>query len=200
MLCYKIQTKFFSCLLFAVFSVFVSNIFAQQGKLVEALDIQGNRRLTDVELLQHIKTRPGEPFNEKQTQNDLQSLLKLGVFNTSQTRVFTEVGVRGGVNVIFEVMELPLIVELKFDGLRYLSDKEILAELREQKLTIEVGTPYDLIKLRDARRIITEYLGKRGFMDAKVTITEEEVTATTVKVSFVIDEMPNDDEENCCQR
>ena len=197
----KSQSKLFSVLLFGVFSAFLftSSVLAQRNNLIEALDIQGNRRLTDEEILQHIKTRPGEQFNAKQTQNDLQSLLKLGLFNTSQTRVITEEGVRGGVNVIFEVMELPLIIEFNFDGLRYVTKEELLAELREQKTEVTVNNPYQPEKLRKARQIIMEYLGKkRGFADAKVDITTEDVSATTLKVSFVIDEMPNDDEEDCC--
>ena len=199
----KFQSKLISVLLLGIFSAFLftSNVVAQQSNLIEALDIQGNRRLTDEEILRHIKSRPGEKFDAKQAQDDLQSLLKLGLFNTSQTRVITEVGARGGVNVIFEVMELPLIVEINFDGLRYATKEELLAELREQKAEVTANSPYQPEKLRKARIVITDYLAKkRGFVDAKVDITEEEVSATTVKISFVVDEMPNDDEENCCGR
>ena len=55
--------------------------------------------------------------------------------------------------------------------------------------------------MRNAQQVILEYLvKKRGFIDAKVIVTEEEVSATTIKVSFVIDELQNDDEENCCEK
>ncbi len=198
MLYFKFQSKLVGLVLFSVFSVFLftSNILAQQDKLVENLDILGNRRLTDEEILRHIKTHPGEKFDEKQMQADLQSLLKLGFFNPTNTRVSTEEGLRGGVNVIFEVMELPLIVELNFNGLRYLTDKDILAELREQKVEVKVGEPFEAQKLQRAQSIITEYLVKRGFANAKVYVTTEDVSATTVKISFVINEQPNNDEDN----
>lgn len=200
----KFQIKFDSLLLFAVFLMFlfVPNVIAQQrGKLIEVLDIQGNRRLTDEEILKQIKTRPGNRFDEKQVQADLQSLLKLNLFNATRAKVLTEVGVRGGVNVIFEIFELPLIIELKFDNLRYVTKEELLAELREQKAEVTANSPYQPEKLLKARQIIIEYLvKKRGFVDTKVDVTEEEVSATTLKVSFVIDEMPNDDEEYCCEK
>jgi outer membrane protein insertion porin family len=201
MLHYKFQSKLIGFLLLGVFSTFLftSNVVAQRSKLVEVLDIQGNRRLSDEELLQHIRIRPGEQFNEKQVQDDLQSLLKLGLFYTTHTKVLTETGLRGGVNVIFQVYELPLITEFKFDGLRYATKEELLAELREHKLEITAKTPYQAEKMQKAWRVIAEYLvKKRGFVDAKVVVTEEQVSATTVKVAFVIDEMPNDDEEDCC--
>ncbi len=199
----KFQIKIVSLLLLAVFAafLFVPNVVAQkQGKLIENLDIQGNRRLTDEEILKHIKTRPGERLDEKQLQADLQSLMKLGLFHTTHTKVLTEIGVRGGVNVVFEVYELPLIVELKFDGLRYVTKEELLAELREQKAEIMADKPYQPEKMRKAQQVILEYLvKKRGFVDAKVFVTEKQVSATTVKIAFVIDEMQNDDEEDCCE-
>lgn len=196
----KFQIKFISPLLFTVFIafLFVPNIAAQQrDKIIEAIDIQGNRRLTDEELLKHIKTRPGKRFDEKQAHDDLQSLLKLGLFDASATRVITEAGARGGVDVIFKVRELPLIVELKFDGLRYIAEEELLVELREQKAEVTADSPYQPERMRKARQVILEYLvKKRGFIDAKVYVAETEVSATTIKIVFVIDEMPNDDEED----
>src|SRR5436305_8233079 len=73
--------------------------------LVEDVEIVGNRRLAAEELLKHIKTRAGDPYSEAQVQRDLQALVTLGVFYRQQTRVRTEVGQRGGVVVIFEVVE-----------------------------------------------------------------------------------------------
>ena len=160
MLRYKFQIKPVGLLLFAVFSalLFVPNVIAQkQGKLIENLDIQGNRRLTDEEILKHIKTRVGERLDETQLQADLQSLMKLGLFHTTHTKVLTEVGVRGGANVIFEVYELPLIVELKFDGLRYVAKEELFAELREQKAEVTANSPYQPQKMRKAQQVILEY-------------------------------------------
>ena len=42
------------------------------------------------------------------------------------------------------------------------------------------------------------YLIKLGFVDAKVETSDEEAPAMTLIVRFVIDELPNDDEE-CCE-
>lgn len=197
----KFQSKLLFFGFFAVFFL-TSNVFAQRSQIIEALDIQGNRRLTDVEIIRHIKTRPGERFDQKRAQEDLQSLLELGWFDMTNTRIITETGVRGGVNVIFEVRELPLIVELKFDGLRYIPKEELLAELHEQKLEIKAGTPYQPEKLGKARRVIIEHLQKRGLIDAKVEVAGMQVSATTINISFIIDEMPNDDEEedDCCNK
>ena len=75
----------------------------QSQRLVESVDITGNRRLRKDDILYWVQTRPGDPFNEQQVQRDLQAILALGFFDKTATRVLTEEGARGGINVIFEV-------------------------------------------------------------------------------------------------
>src|SRR5687768_12319009 len=109
---------------------------AQQQQLVESVDIQGNRRLKDDDLLYYIKTRPGDVFNQAQLERDLQELLSLNFFDKVKTRVLTEEGVRGGVNVIFEVAELPIIRDLQFQGLDAVPESDVLKAFREQRVGI----------------------------------------------------------------
>ena len=137
---YDVQVKFVGLLLCV--ALFVSNVAAQQsGKVVESVDFQGNRLYSDENLLKRIESRPGEIFNEQRVQNDLQSLLKLGLFERTRTKVLVESRMHGGVNVIFEIMELQVIAKFDFNSLRYVTKKDLFAELREQKAMLEVGTP-----------------------------------------------------------
>ena len=78
---------------------------APPQRLVEAIDIQGNRRLRDDDLLYYVQTRPGDAFEAAKIERDLRALLDLGFFDKTETRVLTEEGTRGGVNVIFYVKE-----------------------------------------------------------------------------------------------
>jgi outer membrane protein assembly factor BamA len=78
-----------------------------QQRLVENVDIIGNRRLRKDDILYYIQTRPGDVYDVNMVQRDYQTLLSLAFFDKTATRVFTENGARGGVNVIFEVKELP---------------------------------------------------------------------------------------------
>ncbi len=50
-------------------------------QLVELVDIQGNRRLRDEDLLYYIKTRAGDVYNQAQVKRDLQELLSLNFFD-----------------------------------------------------------------------------------------------------------------------
>lgn len=157
----------------------------QSKRLVEAVEVLGNRRLTAKEILSIVETRPGEPFSKRQTQRDLQKLLASGLFNSKQTRVLIEQRVRGGVVVIFEVVELPLLREVKFHGLKGFEESEVVKALREKDINLVKDAVYDVVKVRAAKRIIQKLLADRGWPDAVVTVREES-SGTYVSIEFAI--------------
>jgi outer membrane protein insertion porin family len=159
---------------------------AQQ--VVESVDIQGNRRLRDEDLLYYIKTRPGDVYDPAALERDLKELLSLNFFDKTATRVLTEQGVRGGVNVIFEVRELPIIRDLQFSGLKAVPESDVLKAFREQRAGVSKESVYDPVKARNATRILRELLASKGFPNAKVTVKEEEVSATSIAVTFDVDQ------------
>ncbi len=161
---------------------------APQQQLVESVDIQGNRRQRDDDLLYYIKTRPGDVYDPAQLERDLKELLALNFFDKTSTRVLVEDGVRGGVNVIFEVKELPIIRDLQFEGLKAVQESDVLKEFRENRAGISKEAIFDPVKVRNASRILRELLASKGFPNAKIDIKEEEVSATSVAITFVIDQ------------
>lgn len=161
---------------------------AQQQQLVESVDIQGNRRLKDDDLLYYIKTRPGDVFNQQQLERDLQELLSLNFFDKTATRVLTEEGVRGGVNVIFEVKELPIIRDLQFEGLKAVPESDVLKAFREQRVGISKESIFNPVNANKGVRVIRELLAGKGYPNAKVTVREEEVSATSTAVTFDVEQ------------
>jgi outer membrane protein insertion porin family len=161
-----------------------------QQRLVESVDIQGNRRLRDEDLLYYIQTRPGDVFNPDQIQRDLQALLALNFFDKTATRVLTEDGVRGGINVIFEVKELPIIRDLQFEGLKSVQESDVLKAFREGRVGISKEVVYDPVKARGAVRVLKELMASKGHPNATVEIEEETVSATSVAITFKVNEGP----------
>ncbi len=147
-----------------------------KGLLVEALEIEGNRRLSDEQILAHIMTRPGRPYSQAQVLGDFHALLDLGLFIPGWTSVTTERGVRGGVVVVFHVAELPVVEGLTFRGLPpEVSESEARAAVRAARVRLERGDPYDANDLRravDAVRALLRSKGRRaltveGYADAR---------------------------------
>ena len=162
---------------------------AQQQRLVESVDFQGNRRFNDDSLLYYIQTRPGDPFSQAQVERDLQSLLSsLNAFERTSTRVLVEDGVRGGVNVIFEVRELPIIRDLQFEGLKAVTESDILKAFREARVGISKESVYDPVKAQRATRILRELLSAKGFPNAKIEVDDEEVSATSTALTFKVEQ------------
>jgi len=77
------------------------------GREIESVEISGLRSRQSEEIMLRVKTRPGECYSQEQITTDLQSILALGFFDRKKTRVLVEEGLRGGMNVIFELVELP---------------------------------------------------------------------------------------------
>src|SRR6266850_684287 len=140
----------------------------QTQRLVESVDITGNRRLRRDDILYYVQTRPGDPYNEQQVERDYQAILALGFFDKTSTRVLIEDGPRGGVNVIFEVKELPIIRDLQFEGLHSVSESDVLKAFREKRVGVSKEAIYDPVKVRTAVRTMKELLSARGHPNAVI--------------------------------
>src|SRR5829696_7669410 len=160
----------------------------QPQRLVESVDIIGNRRLRKDDILYYIQTRPGDPYSVDQVQRDYQTLLSLTFFDKTATRVLTENGPRGGVNIIFEVKELPVIRDLTFEGLKSVAESDVLKAFRERRVGVSKESIYDPVKVRTAMRVIKELLSAGGHPNATVEERTEEVSATSLAITFHVDE------------
>ncbi|HMQ03091.1 MAG TPA: outer membrane protein assembly factor BamA [Pyrinomonadaceae bacterium] len=161
--------------------------FVQQ-QIVETVDIQGNRRLRDDDLLYYVRTRPGDVYDPAALERDLRELLSLNWFDKTATRVITTDGIRGGVNVIFEVREWPIIRDLQFTGTKAITESEILKAFREQRAGISKESIYDPVKARAATRILREMLATKGYPNAKINVKEEQVSATSIALTFEVEQ------------
>lgn len=170
-------------------TVFITRSVGAQGqRLVESVDITGNRRLRRDDVLYYVQTRPGDPYNEQQVQRDLQAIIALGFFDKTATRVLTEDGARGGINVIFEVKELPIIRDLQFEGLKSVPESDVLKAFRERRVGISKESIYDPVKARNAIRVLKELLAASGHPNATIEERTDEVSATSTALTFVINE------------
>jgi outer membrane protein insertion porin family len=157
-------------------------------RLVEDVQITGNRRLRSEDVLYWVQTRQGDPFNPQQVERDLQAILALGFFDKVKSRVYTEDGPRGGVVVIFEVKELPIIRDLQFEGLHSVQESDLLKAFREKRVGVSKESIYDPVKVRNAIRVIKELLAAKGHPNATVERREDPVSQTSIAVTFVIHE------------
>lgn len=165
-----------------------ANAQDRSQRLVESVDVVGNRRLRREDILYYVQTRPGDTYNESQVQRDLASLLALGFFIKTDTRVLMENGDRGGVHIIFHVKELPIIRELTFEGMKSVTESDVLKAFRERRVGISKESVYDPVKARGAIRVLKELLASKGHPNATVSVHETEISATSTSIAFLINE------------
>jgi outer membrane protein insertion porin family len=167
---------------------YAQNPPAAPQRLVESVDIIGNRRLRKDDILYYIQTRAGDNYNEAQVQRDLQAILALGFFDKVETRVTIEDGPRGGVIVTFYVKELPIIRDIQFEGLHSVSESDVLKAFRERRVGVSKEAIQDPVKIKNAERVLKELLAAKGHPNAVVSANVEAVSATSSAITFVINE------------
>ncbi len=159
-----------------------------QDVLVEQVVIRGNRRIPESTIKIWIGTREGDTFNPAQITRDIRALYAQGHFE--DVKVYSEDGARGGKLITFEVKEFPLLLEIKYDGLKSVQQSTVLEEFRKRQVGLSKESQYDPVKAKRAAAVIKELLGNEGRPEAKVDPVVEDISATAVSLTFKIEEGP----------
>ncbi|MFO7902610.1 MAG: POTRA domain-containing protein [Pirellulaceae bacterium] len=132
--------------------------------VVLSVNIDGNHTISDTAIRRHIKTRKGRAYDPQLIQKDLRRLFGTRKFHNVRVR---KKEAEGGLHVTFEIVERPLIDEVRFIGNRRFSDKRLRKESG-----LEAGAPLNVYMVQEARRKIEEYYHSNGFTKTRVSIAE----------------------------
>ena len=152
---------------------------AGQQEMVVDVQIRGNRTLPLNKILPHIRTRVGRPFDMDLLTDDVRRLHHTHLFVDVKT--WTQ-PVAAGRIVIFDLLERPILQEVKFTG-----NKEIHQRTLRKEAEIKVGDPADPFAVEEARRKVEEFYHSKGFTGARVTLLEGDKTEDR-KAYFLINE------------
>src|ERR1051325_7742764 len=159
-----------------------------QSVTVEQVVIRGNRRIPESTIKIWIGTREGDPYNPPQLDRDVRALYAQGHFQ--DVKVYAEEGTRGGKIITFEVKERPLLLDIKYEGLKSVQQSTVLEEFRKRSVGLAKESQYDPIKVRRAAAVIKELLANEGHPEATVELQLEEISKTAVAVTFRVEEGP----------
>ena len=132
--------------------------------MVVDVRIAGNKSVPLDKILPHIRTRAGRPFDLELINEDVRRLDRTRMFVNVET-FWSEAP--GGRIVIFDVLERPLLQEVKYVGCREIGKKTL-----QKETNLKAGDSHDPFAVEEARRKIEELYHTRGFAGAKVTILE----------------------------
>lgn len=159
-----------------------------QNVTVEQVLIRGTRRIPESTVKIWIGTREGDPYNPVQLDRDVRALYAQGHFE--DVKVYAEEGTRGGKIITFEVRERPLLLDIKYEGLKSVQQSTVLEEFRKRSVGLSKESQYDAVKAKRAAAVIKELLANEGRPEARVEPVTEQISGTAVALTFKIDEGP----------
>ena len=129
---------------------------------LDELVIEGNTAIPTAEILKHIKTQPGRPVTQKQIKDDVDTLVRTRWFaSVEPTFRHTD----GRVELIFRVLERPIVRRVEYKGL-----KKVKQKVFDSLTQLKPGSPFDVSSNRECVRRIEEYYHEKGFAFATVEL------------------------------
>lgn len=159
-----------------------------QNVTVEQVLIRGNRRIPESTIKIWIGTREGDQYSPVQLDRDVRALYAQGHFE--DVKVYAEEGTRGGKIITFEVAERPLLLDIKYEGLKSVQQSTVLEEFRKRSVGLSKESQYDAVKAKRAASVIKEMLANEGHPEATVDPIREDISKTAVALTFRINEGP----------
>lgn len=141
---------------------------------------EGNKRIDSGAILRKIGTKSGDAYSQAALREDLKSIYKMGYFNDVQIDVSDT---PQGKNVIFRVVEKPVIKSVLFEGIDELKEEDV-----KEAANIKSQFILNPAKISLAEETIRQLYKTKGFYNSKVTSQISYPDDQGAVVLFMIDE------------
>ncbi len=152
----------------------------EKESIIASIAPAGNLKIDSGAILKNIQTKPGDLYNSASLRQDLKSIYKMGYFDDIQIEV--KQGPKGK-NIIFKVIEKPVIRSITYSGIDELSEDKV-----EEVVTIKKQSILNPAKINSASEAIQLLYRSKGYYNTKVTPQITYPSEESAEVRFVIDE------------
>ena len=171
-----------------VVSAGAQEVASPDGRNIEAIRIDGNDRFDDDTIRFYLSNRVGRPFDSALAQLDYMSLFNTAWFKNLVMR--WEEGSEGGIVLIVEVEELPLLRQVVIAGTDKVKVDDFLERLGLLQQQIEIDQPVNEQRLYENIEIMTLMLqGDEGlqFVQVDLQVIESELGAGVDAIYNVVE-------------
>ena len=154
---------------------------AQGEPSIARVGITGNLRVEEDAIRVHLRSQPGQPFDQDTIDRDIRSVYAMGFFDQVDADVTRLPENR--VEVVFRVKERPLVRAVKIEG-----NKKVKREELEGALKIRAHTILDPEKARQGVEAGKKLYVEKGYLDAELTYSTEPVGENEVDVLYKVEE------------
>jgi len=164
---------------------------AQVPEFIQRIDWEGLRRIRRDTVKARIFTRENDPYNEETLRRDFQALWNTQFFEDVKLRVEDSPDKPGGKIITFTVVERPVIRRIRYEGIKSISESDILDRFKEKKVGLTVESQFDPTRIKKAEVVLKDLLAEHGRQFATVTPQYERIASSNaVILVFRINEGP----------
>ncbi|MDD4909010.1 MAG: POTRA domain-containing protein, partial [Candidatus Omnitrophica bacterium] len=150
------------------------------GKIVQLIDVVGNKSISSNTIISKIKTRIGSPYSENIGSDDIKRLYLLGYFSDIK---IDKQDYKDGLKIIITVVERPIIDKISFESMKhiYTNEKKLKDSLKSKEKQY-----LDYPSLKEDTGTIKKMYEKKGFNEAVIDYRVEVIEGTNkANVTFV---------------
>lgn len=135
---------------------------------IHNVTVEGNRLIPTEDILNVVKTKPGDKFDRDQVMSDLKAVNSMGYFDDRNLQVVPELN-SGGVLLKIRVQENAPVTQFAFQGNNALSTEEISKSFSDQ-----LGKPQNLNQLSSAIDKVEQTYHEKGYLLARVVDVKDD--------------------------
>lgn len=147
---------------------------------ISSIQVRGNRRVETDAVLAIIESKKGDRIDQDQLDRDLRAVYGMGFF--SDVNIEAEDG-PDGKNIIFNLTELPVIIQILYEG-----NKKYKQDKLNEELGIKQYSIYNENNVKQSINRLKEFYRKKGYYNAKITHKIKEYANNEISLTYVIDE------------
>ncbi len=134
---------------------------AAEGAVVSEIHVTGMRSLSEKQILAVIRSREGEPLQPNIVNEDIKRIWRMGLFTDVKVDAKPSAS---GVTLTFEVVERPVVKELRFHGNKEVGDGSL-----KDKLTLKPGETYDQGKVAESVKAMEALYKEKNYYAVQVS-------------------------------
>ncbi|MEC9157076.1 MAG: outer membrane protein assembly factor BamA [Planctomycetota bacterium] len=147
---------------------------------IARVTIEGLESTNEQLLRNNLRTAAGQPFDSTAIREDVETLYRLGRFDTVDAEA--ELNPDGTVNVIYIMTEQPLIAAIQVVGNRSVSDQELLGAI-----PLYAGGPRDDFLLEQGMVRIKDIYRNKGYYLAEVEVDESRLKDSGILIVRIVE-------------
>ena len=147
---------------------------------IARVSIEGLEKTNEQLLRNNLRTAAGQPFDAAAIREDVETLYRLGRFDTVDAEA--ELNADGTVNVIYVMIEQPLVSAIQVVGNRAISDQELLGAI-----PLYAGGPRDDFLLEQGIVRIKDLYRAKGYYLAEIEVDESRLKDSGILIVRIVE-------------